>query len=104
MAELRALENLDKVTASMLKETMAIGKDRVAEIDKLSAKIQDPSVKAKVLEIREQVVKIFENFKNIQTVSFLLPRHYNQDYPQVYRSIFAESNFTGAKRIFKTGR
>ena len=64
MAELRALENLDKVTASMLKETIAIGKDRVAEIDRLLAKIQDPSVKAKVLEIREQVVKIFENFKN----------------------------------------
>lgn len=64
MAELRALENLDKVTASMLKETMAIGKDRIAEIDKLLEKIKDPSVREKVLEIREYVVKIFENFKN----------------------------------------
>ena len=64
MAELRALQNLDKVTASMLKETMSLGKDKVAEIDRLSEKIKDPSVKEKVLEIREQVVKIFENFKN----------------------------------------
>ena len=64
MAELRALQNLDKVTASMLKETINLGKDKVAEIDRLSEKIKDPSVKEKVLEIREQVVKIFENFKN----------------------------------------
>ena len=91
-----ALENLDKVTASMLKETMAIGKDRVAEIDKLSAKYKTLSQKKSIRNKENKLLKILRTlkrpgrYKNIETISILLPRHYNQDYPQVYRSLFSK--------------
>jgi 5-bromo-4-chloroindolyl phosphate hydrolysis protein len=63
MNELKSLENLDKVTAEMLKDTLKTGSEKIREIDQLTARIQDASIKQKVQGIREVIVKIFENFK-----------------------------------------
>lgn len=63
MNELKSLQNLDKVTASVLSDTLKMGKQRISELDELNSKIKDDSIKQKIFEIREIIIKIFENFK-----------------------------------------
>ncbi len=62
MDELKSLENVDKVTAQLLQETLKIGKEKVSQIDSLLPRIKEEAVKNHVVEIREWIVKIFENF------------------------------------------
>ncbi len=63
MKELKTLQNLDKVTASVLADTLKLGKQKVTELDELNSQIKEESMKRKILDIREIIIKIFENFK-----------------------------------------